>query len=188
MENKGYVTNIQPLEDTKIWQTFGKGKRLELENGAFPIEKLSFGFQTIDMEEKKQTGMIRIYLDFGVASLFAHNILNGEYERLQQKQAQQSSTVPSVFKSIGGSKKVTRPDGRPTFRKMELSKGTLWILHAEEGPGQISSTGGFVAAGPAENRISIGLSDDQLKMMALAIERELLAYRTAQFVRFAVVK
>ena len=174
-----YELKIGELKEDAFYEVFGKGTRLELKNGTFSIGKLAIGLQQFDMATKKQLGYITCFISLDKALSLAHDILSG---RLVKESADHE--WPAPIRSIPGGQpatKANRPDGKPLYREFSIAKGKLWVLKGQEGPGKVTETGGFAPDGKAEKSISVGVSDDTLRTIALMIQTEYQAYRTAQY-------
>lgn len=176
MDVKG-ITN--PVFWSKVGRNAkGKGSRLEIKNGCFPIGKICFGLQEFD-ENNRQVNYISCYLDLDKALLFAKEIELGKLK------PDSSDALKPVREFPGGTsaQKADRPDHKPIYRSLSLIKGRMWILTALEGPGKQTETGGFAPDGKFERKVSVGLSDEELLTMATMMESEYQAFRTAQYLK-----
>lgn len=175
MENN-YKIKIEPLKDDVIYETFGNHTRFELKN-ALAIGKFCFALQKFD-DNNKQTAFIKCYMDIPEALAFANDILSGKFAKVAVKNGAPES-IAKVFTSQGGSKK----DGEIIYRTLDLSKGKLWMFKGIEQPGELNSkTGGYCAkkGSTPTNNVSVGVDDNALKDIAIMIQSEYQAYRTAQ--------
>ena len=177
---KLYTPKVKAIENTTFWMEFGNHSRVELKNDSFSIGKLHIGLQKFG-PDNKQTDYINTYIDLDKALVFANDILNGKFARMAEERAE----MTILYKQPGGqsAEKANREDKKPLYREFALSKGKLWILTAQEGPGQTSKTGGFMPDGKPDHRVTVGLSSESLKAMALMIQNEYQAYRVAQFIK-----
>lgn len=180
MENKTYIPNVAEIENNKFYETFGNGTRLELLNSSFDIGKLIFRFQKFDVNSKKEIARLVAYLDIDKALCLANDILSGRLVKLAQNG--QKEGLRKVYAQPGGSVK----DGKIIYREISVSIGNKFIVSGLECAGKKTSTGGFVAdvtntTIPKVN-INVGMDAQTLKSLAIMIQNEYQAYRTAQFV------
>jgi len=183
MEMKKYVPQIKEMDGTVFWTEFGNHSRIELKNSSFGIGKVNIGLQKFD-DNNKQVAYVNAYLDFDKAMVLANDILAGKFARIAAEMHQKDgNNMVAIYKQPGGqsAEKAGREDGKPLYREFSISHGKLWIISCQEGPGQVSKTGGFMPDGKYEKKVSVGLSNESLKAMALMIQAEYQAYRTAQF-------
>lgn len=171
---------IEKIEKDVFFTTFGNNTRLELKNGMFGKGKLAILLQKLDDHNKQLASMI-LYIDLPKALVMANDIISGRFARL----AKDPSQITSVFKDMGGQppERAKRRDGKALYRELEIQKGRLWIFKGVTGPGKVTDTGGFAPDGKAETMISVGMDNDTIKMIALMIQNEYVAYRTAQMLR-----
>lgn len=184
MEKK-FTPQIKEIENTVFWNEFGNHTRIELKNNAFAIGKLAIGLQKFD-DNNKQVAYTTFYLDVDKALVLAEDILSGRFVRIAEKQ--NTSEMVIVYKVPGGqsAEKANRPDGKPLYREFSISKGKLWIISNQEGPGKVTPTGGFMPDGKYEIKVNVGLSNDSLKAMATMIKNEVMAYRVAQYLKLGI--
>lgn len=184
-EKKIYTPQIKEIENTVFWNEFGNHTRIELKNSAFAIGKVAIGLQKFD-DNNKQVAYTTFYLDIDKALVLAEDILSGRFVRIAEKQ--NSNEMVVVYKVPGGqsAEKASRDDKKPLYREFSISKGKLWILSCQEGPGKVTPTGGFMPDGKYETKVNVGLSNDSLKAMAKMIETEVMAYRTAQYLKLCI--
>ena len=168
------IIEIKKNENNVIFETFGNHSRLELKN-ALSIGKFVIALQKFD-ESNKQTAFISAYLDTDVALVMANDILSGKYVR---DAAKTGSDIAEVFKSQGGSQK----EDKIIYRDLTISKGRLWMFKAQECPGKVVEKGGYAPAGAATTTVSVGVSNETIKAIALMIQAEYTAYRTAQLLQ-----
>ena len=181
MSEKTYKPTISGVDSTTFWMEFGNQARIELKNNALAIGKVAIGLQKFN-EQNKQIAYVMAYLDVDKALVLANDILSGRLATIAEKG---SDELITVYKQPGGqsAEKAQRSDGKPLYREFSISKGNLWIISCQEGPGKVSSTGGFVPDGKYETKVNVGLSSESLKAMALMIQQECLAYRIAQYTK-----
>ena len=181
MENKTYKPAVAAIETNTFWMEYGNHTRIELKNDSFGIGKIHVGLQKFG-DDNKQIAYVNSYIDFDTALVIANDILTGRYARMAEKNG---NDMTVVYKQPGGqpADRANRSDGKPMYRELTITKGKLWLVSVQEGPGKVSATGGFVPDGKYDVRVSVGLSNESLKAMALMIQNEYLAYRTAQFVK-----
>lgn len=186
MEKK-FVPQVKEIENSVFWMEFGNNSRIELKNSSFGIGKVAIGLQKFD-DNNRQIAYVTTYLDFDKALVLANDILSGRFMRMAEQQ--NSDTMVTLYKQPGGqsAEKANREDGKPLYREFNISKGKLWILSAQEGPGQISKTGGFMPDGKYDVKVNVGLSSDSLKAFAIMIQQEYNAYRTAQYMKLLMEK
>lgn len=184
-EKKIYTPQIEEIDKTVFWNEFGNHSRVELKNSAFAIGKLVIGLQKFN-DENRQVAYTTFYLDIDKALVMANDILMGKYARIAEKQNTDEMVV--VYKVPGGqsAEKANREDRKPLYREFSISRGKLWILSCQEGPGKVTPTGGFMPDGKCDSKVNVGLSNDSLKAMALMIQNEILAYRTAQYTKLVI--
>lgn len=186
---KNILPTINPIESDTFYETFGKGSRLELKNRGFNIDKLQLCFQKFDLNTNKQLAYISLYMDIYKALIMANDILSGRYATIaKKKQETKPGEVVEVYKNPGGQPAhvANRPDKKPLYREFAINKGKLWMLKATSGPGATTDNGGFVPDGKPDEVISIGLSDDDLKAIAIAIQKNHDAFLTAQYTLLAL--
>ena len=165
---------IKDLENNVIFETFGNHSRLELKN-ALAIGKFVVALQKFD-DNNKQTAFISTYLDADVALVMANDVLSGRFVKMASKS---SGDIVEVFKAQGGSKK----EDKIIYRDLTISKGRLWMFKAQECPGKVVEKGGYAPAGAATASVSVGVSNETIKAIALMIQAEWTAYRTAQLLK-----
>lgn len=166
--------DVKKIENNVIYETFGNHSRFELKN-ALAIGKFVIALQKFD-DNNKQIAFISSYLDADEALVMANDIISGSYFKKAQKQPDQ---ITECFKSLGGSNK----DGEIIYRDITLSKGKLWMFKAQECPGKKTDTGGYAPAGKATTTVSVGVMDQAIKAIAIMIQSEYIAYRTAQILK-----
>lgn len=176
-----FKPQVKELENTTFWQQFGNKSRIELKNSSFGIGKVAIGLQKFD-ENNKQTAYCTSYIDFDKALVLANDILSGKFARMVEKS---SEDMVKVYTLPGGqsAEKANREDKKPLYRELTISKGKLWIISAQEGPGKVTSTGGFTADGKPDRKVNVGLSNEGLKAFALMLQNEISSYRTAQYMK-----
>lgn len=171
--------NIKELEDDVIYETFGNHSRFELKN-ALSIGKFCLALQKFD-DNNKQTAFIKCYLNAPEALVFANDVLSGRFAKMAQTGGAPDTAV-KVFDSQGGSNK----DGQIIYRTLNLSKGKFWMFRGSEGLGEkTANTGGYCAVKGSKptNIVSVAVSDDSLKAIAILIQQEYQAYRVAQMLK-----
>lgn len=180
MENNFFKgLEIKSLENDVIFETFGNHTRFELKN-ALGIGKFCIALQKFD-DNNKQVAFIKCYMNIPEALVFANDVLNGRFAKIAQAGGAPSS-IAKVFESQGGSKK----DGEIIYRALTLSKGKLWMFKGTEQPGELNTkTGGYCAkkGSTPTNSVSVGVDDTALKAIAIMIQQEYTAYRTAQLMK-----
>lgn len=164
---------IKELENNVIYETFGNHSRFELKN-ALAIGKFNICLQKFD-DNNHQTAFVSAYIDLDQTLVMANDILSGRYFKM----AQNSNDIVEVFKSQGG----TMRDDEIVYRDITLSKGRLWMFKAQECPGKRVEKGGYAPNGAPTTQVSIGLSDETIKAVALLIQYEYIAYRANQMKR-----
>ena len=178
---KEYITapSVERIKKDVFFSTFGNHTRMELKNSMFAKGKLAILLQKFD-QNNKQTDVITLYIDLPKALVMANDILSGRYAKM----AGNSDSICTVFEDLGGMPpiKAKRPDRKALFRKFSIQKGRLWIFKGESGPGKVTDTGGFAPDGEMEHSITVGVSDETLKEIAMMVQYEYIAYRTAQMV------
>ena len=178
MQNYEFHMNVTPMFEDVFYRTYGKNTRLELKNGMFDKGKLAILLQKLD-NNNKQVDVLTLYIDLPKALVMANDILSGRFSKM----ATDKSKITTVFKDMGGkpAERANRPDGKPIYRELSIQKGNLWIIRGVQGPGKVTSTGGFAPDGHLEHQISIGMDSDTLKAIALTIQSEYQAFRTSKF-------
>lgn len=173
-----FQLSITPMESDVFFTTFGKNSRLELKNSMFDKGKLAILLQKLD-DNNKQLAVITCYLDMPVALTMANDILTGKFARM----AGDSKEIVEVFKDFGGRspQKANRPDGKALYREFTIQKGRLWILRGSQGPGKLTDTNGIAPDGQFETQVSVGVSPETLKAIAILIQSEYQAFRTAKY-------
>lgn len=174
-----YNFEASPLQNDVFYTTFGKDTRLELKNGMFDKGKLAILLQKLD-SNNKQLACITAYIDLPRALVMANDILSGKFAKM----APDPSKIAIVFKDFGGRppEKANRPDHKALYREFTIQKGRLWMLRATTGPGKVTDTGGFAADGTPEQQVVVGMDGDTLKAIALTIQNEYQAFRTAKLI------
>ena len=177
--NYEYKVELTPMDNDVFFTTFGKNTRLELKNSMFDKGKLAILFQKLD-DNNKQVAVITTYMDLSKALVMANDILNGKFAKM----ATDESKITTVYKDMGGRppEKANRPDGKALYRELAIQKGRLWMLKAIQGPGKVTDTGGFAQDGVPEIQVVVGMDADTLKAIALMIQNEYQAFRTAKFI------
>lgn len=180
MEKYDTSPKIQNIERDVFYTTFGKDTRLELKNSMFGKGKLAILLQKLD-EHNKQIAAITLYVDLPKALVMSNDILSGKYVAM----AKNSTEIITVFKDMGGQspERAKRADHKALYREFALQKGNKWIFRGTSGPGKVTSTGGFAPDGKSETIVSVGMDDETIKAVALMIQAEYQAYRTAQFTK-----
>lgn len=180
MTNYEFHLEVTPLKNDVFFTTFGKDTRLELKNSMFDKGKLAILMQKLD-SNNKQVAVLTLYIDLPKALVMANDILSGKYAKM----AHDPSKIVTVFKDFGGRspEKAGRADGKALYRELDIQKGRLWILKGSQGPGKVTDTGGFAADGVAEIQISVGMDADTLKAIAILIQTEYQAFRTAKILK-----
>lgn len=177
--NYEYKVELTPMENDVFFTTFGKNTRLELKNAMFDKGKLAILLQKLD-DNNKQLAVITTYMDLSKALVMVNDILSGKFAKM----ATDDSKIITVFKDMGGkpAEKAGRADGKPLYREFNIQKGRLWMFRGIQGPGKVTETGGFAPDGQSEIQVSVGMDADTLKAIALMIQNEYQAFRTAKFI------
>lgn len=168
-----YKFTVQPIENDVFFTTFGKNTRIEVKN-ALSIDKFGILIQKFN-EQKKQVACVTTYLDSSKALTLANDILSGRLAKIAQAQ---NGDLKPVFEAQGGK----RDGNKVIYRCFKISRGNKWILGNCSGPGKVTATGGFAAAGELTEKVTIGMDDESIKAMALKIKAEYQAYRTAKMI------
>lgn len=164
-------------------ETFGSNTRLELLSSCFAIGKLIIQLQKFN-DQNKEEARIKVYMDIERALVLCHDILSGRLAQCAKTMESKNGGLAKVFTSPGGSSR----EGEITYREFSISKGKKFIISALEMPGKKTETGGYVPdkEKAAEKRsINIGVEPETLKAIAILIQNEYQAYRTAQYVKLA---
>lgn len=177
-----YIPKVELLETEKFFETFGKGTRLELLSSGFGIGKLIIRLQKFNEATNKEEARITGYLNADIALTLANDILSGRMAQLAKAKADASGNAVKVFEQPGGSNK----DGKTIYREISLSVGHKYIFACEQCAGKKTNTGGYVRdtanTDIPKQIIRVGMDAQTLKAMALMIQNEYQAYRTAQYV------
>lgn len=190
--------------ENKIYRKMGSGKLMEILADGFPIKKVKFNFVSFDVskpEGSRSLDTIAFWLDFEDALRLSNDILSGRYAKIfyedikkAEKDKKEGREHPQCtpFVKLGGTNAETlrqrnqeRPDNKALSRVIKLTKGKLYLLTATTGPGRVGDKGQITPDGKPEKTIMIGLSDDELKEMALMIRMHLYAYTAATYLRAA---
>ena len=184
-EKRIYTPQIKEIENTVFWNEFGNHTRIELKNSALAIGKVAIGLQKFG-DDNKQIAYTTFYLDIDKALVLAEDILSGRFARIVEKQ--NTTDMVIVHKVPGGqsAEKANRADKKPLYRELSISKGKLWVVACQEGPGKVTPTGGFMPDGKYETKVMVGLSNESLKAMATMIKNEIMAYRVAQYLKLSL--
>lgn len=174
-----YTPNIAEINSAKFFETFGNGTRLELLNSSFEIGKLIIQLQKFNVNTNKEETRLRLYLDIDKALCLANDILSGRIAKLAQNS--QNGSLTKVYQQPGGSVK----DNKVIYRELSISVGKKFIIGGLECAGKRTSTGGFVSdlsnTEVEKIQINVGVDSSTLKSIALMIQSEYQAYRTAQY-------
>lgn len=168
-----YNLTVEPMENDVFFTTFGKNTRIELKN-ALSIDKIGILIQKFN-DQKKQIACVTTYLDSSKALTLANDILSGRLAKIAQTHKED---LKPVFEAQGGK----RDGDKVIYRCFKISKGNKWILGNCSGPGKVTATGGYAAAGELTEKVTIGMDDESIKAMALKIKAEYQAYRTAKMI------
>lgn len=176
--------DLSAVDNNVFFTTFGNGTRLELKNNMFDKGKLAILLQKLD-SNNKQVAVITCYLDLPKALVMANDILSGQYEKM----IGDGSEIKTLFKDMGGTPavKAKRDDGKALYREFRIQKGRLWIIKGSQGAGNVTETGGFAPASSPEVQVSVGVSYETLKAIALMIQQEYQAFRTAKYFKMLLM-
>ena len=178
-----YRPQVADIDDGKFYETFGSNTRLELLSSCFAIGKLIIQLQKFN-DQNKEEARIKVYMDIDRALVLCHDILSGRLAQCAKAMESKNGGLAKVFTSPGGSSR----EGEITYREFSISKGKKFIVSALEMPGKKTETGGYVPdkEKAAEKRsINIGVEPETLKAIAILIQNDYQAYRTAQYVKLA---
>lgn len=173
-ENKEFALNIKTIENDVFFTTFGKNSRIELKN-CLSIDKIGILIQKFN-DSKVQTACVTTFVDSSKALVLAQDILSGRLAKI----ASSKPELETLYESQGGKKDK---DGKIIYRSFRISHGKKWLFSNYSGPGKVTSTGGYAAAGEFTQKVSIGLDNESLKAIALKIQAEYQAYRTVQIIK-----
>jgi len=165
----------------------GKNVFVEVLNNTFHLGKGKVMLNFIKYNEKGVTDKIDIYIDIQKAVVLCQDILSGKLARnVRDAQATKMfenkpvSPYTSYFTSLGGQNEARagRADGMALSKQFKIQAGTRvpWVLRAETGPGKSSDTGLIVPSGKAEQYINVALQDEDLKALALLLDKHINAY------------
>lgn len=183
MTKKEFGLYYKPIQKDVFFNSFGTNTRFEVLRSGFNIDKLKMGFQQNHPVTNKQIAYVLIYMDIDKALVLANDILSGKLAAAAKlKQKDDPNGIVTVYKSQGGqsAKDAHRPDGKPLYRELCISKGKLWVLKATSGPGATTDNGGFIPDGKPDATVSIGLSNEALKGFALTFQENYRAFLTVR--------
>lgn len=173
----------------QIYRVDGKNVFLEVLNNAFNIGKGKVNINFVKYDDSGITEKIDIYIDLPKALLLCNDILSGKLAKtvaLALKEGKFENKpvndYTSYFVNMGGKNEeaAKREDGMALSKQFKIQKGNKvpWIFRAEIGPGKSNETGLIVPQGKAEKFINVPLTDDDLKIFALLLEKHINAYIT----------
>lgn len=178
-------TNTQPqYENHQIIRLDGKDKFVEILDTSFEIGKVIINFLEYDV--KKQSGdriksNVKIYMDFAKFRLFANDILTGRFAALAQKKELNYLDLTGTSVERLKAQGRERPDGKAESRKLSLSPASKgFFFNAEKGPGEATETGLIKPAGKIEEKVSILITGDQSKQLALMTLAQMDAFISAK--------
>lgn len=170
----------------------------EVMNTAFGIDKVLINFIEYDTSKEKNnriTKNIPIYIDLDKFTVLIQDILSGRMNALAKQEKDRASKAGSkycqpIYVDMGGvSARVLkergkeRPDGMSISRQFKITPGDRkpWILSAEIGAGEENDKGLIVPRGKAEEIVRVPLVDEDLKKLALMVDKHIQGYVTAQY-------
>lgn len=198
---------------TRVYRADGKDCFVEVTSDACAIGKFKFTFKSYDASKpvgQRSKATIQMYLEISDALLLASNILSGKYAKHvaeEKKKSEEAKAKGEVyfqqpcFLRMGGvsAQKLKlqnkeRPDKMSLSRQIKMMGGLkqLFILQAEQGPGEESDKGlivpryGAKQGTKAEQTVIVPLDEDNAKKMALMIQLFANAYASAQYSALAM--
>lgn len=144
---------------------------------AFDIDKAKIGFRTYDNSNEKGSkcdNKVDFYMSIPEFDLFCHNLLSG----YTVKMIRDGEKFPPIYKG-------SRRNGRVESRILTLGKSNRGLFfNAFEGPGKENETGAVMPlykTSDAENKVSIQLNYEEIKMFAIQGKRLCDCYYLSRF-------
>ena len=184
------------------------GTFFKVKSDTFNIGKLHFSFVTFNATTGKQVNSIDFYVDMRKGDgglVLCQDILSGkiakemEIEKQNRLKKDPNSKFASPTRVFQGGlsaqrakEKNIRSDGNAQARILKLSSGNTfpYIFSCEEGPGKETSEGLIVPtySGKPEKIIRVGISQNDLKALALAVNSHYTAFLSAKYAVDAFAK
>lgn len=174
-----------PLEQT-AWRKTTKSSRLELDVGMIGRGKVIWNFQSLAESGGvyRQTGNVKIFMDIQDADTLIFRLKSGynpeKHGGIFWKSKPMGTPASNLKESRGGCAE---------YREMTIKLGTKtkFVIYAMKCDGQQDKQGliqAIYANKVPQNRtgITIGMEIDEMISMLSTLERELLAYRTSQYI------
>lgn len=174
----------------------GRNTFFEVMSNCFGIDKVQINFIQYDVSKEKKNrivNQISVYVDIPKAGCLCHDILTGKLPMLMKKQKESGEKYPKpVWSDMGGisasklaERNQSRQDGKALSRVLKLSSGfkTDCVLQAECGCGEEDDKGLIVpryGTNP-DARIIVGLCFDDLKKLAIMIDKHITAFYTSEY-------
>lgn len=174
-----------PLEQT-AWRKTTKSSRLELDVGMLGRGKVIWNFQSLAESGGvyRQTGNVKIFMDIQDADTMIFRLKSGynpeRHGGIFWKSKPMGTPASNLKESRGGCAE---------YREMTIKLGTKtkFVIYAMKCDGQQDKQGliqAIYANKVPQNRtgITIGIEIDEMISLLSTLERELLAYRTSQYI------
>lgn len=174
-----------PLEQT-AWRKTTKSSRLELDVGMLGRGKVIWNFQSLAESGGvyRQTGNVKIFMDIQDADTMIFRLKSGynpeRHGGVFWKSKPMGTPAANLKESRGGCAE---------YREMTIKLGTKtkFVIYAMKCDGQQDKQGliqAIYANKVPQNRtgITIGIEIDEMVSLISTLERELLAYRTSQYI------
>lgn len=192
---------------TQIARFDGKNCFVEVLNSAFPIGKVQLNFCQYDGTTNAMTKRLDVYIDVNRMLVLANDVLTGNLSRMVEHakktgtfEGQTVSDYTSYFTDMGGvsEDKVQKKladyqkqypwvqSGKGISRQMKIQAGQKlpWILRAEYGLGVSNETGLITPSGRPVDFINIPLTNESMKMLAMAVKTHYDAYLAQYYNKF----
>ncbi len=174
-----------------ILELDGSGVFVKVKANCLPIGKVLLDF--VKHDQTKLTGnkiieAIPIYLDIETdLPPLIHDLRSGVLAKAAARERNRASNCGEkyckpIYQKLGGvsATKLSRsgkdrPDGKSLSRCLKITPGAKqpWVISAEYGPGNEAQNGLIVPAynGAPEGIIRVGVSDDGMKCLYMALEQ-----------------
>lgn len=200
-ERKKFSRNGDSVRNnSQVDRVDGKNVFVEIMSEAFEIGKIRMNFAEYDANTKKQKTFFPIYLDVDEFLWLSNQVLSGElHQKGQQikKDNQNAKFYPYAYNNLGGispeklkQRKMERKDNKALSRQLKLSPGSRqdWVMQGEIGAGKVIGTGLIQPDGQPESRVTIPMSNEDLKKFVLFVSMHLAAYIKSRYVDGSIYK
>lgn len=173
----------------------GKNCFVEVMTGQFFKGKVILNFEQYDDTKPKgqrTVAKITYFIPFDKFLQLSQDIKSGKLAKLAEKEKANNKYPGAVYTDLTGTSEELlkrnnqeRPDGKSESRQFKIIPGLRaeFMLQAEKGPGEKSSTGIIkpLYGNKPEQKVAIPMSGDDLKKLFLLTETFIIGYISSQF-------